>query len=191
MLVELIDVNAPVDGVVAPIGVLLIVPPLIVNASATLLSPNDPVIEPKLPSARVTPALPSVPEFTAVAETLPVASIVKVFEIIASVIELAGSATLLVTLSEPMFALAMLELLMVVVRKLVVALNVLLPVKALLALRYARFAESDRLVDAKPVTEEPVKANVPVTVKLPTFAEAILEEEIVVVLKKLKFEKVF
>jgi hypothetical protein len=167
-------VNTPVLGVVAPIGVFSIVPPLIVRASEIFPSESEPVIEPKLPSARVTPALPSVPELTAVAETLPVASIVSVLETIASVIELAGSATDEVTFNAPTFALAMLELLMVVVRKVVVALNVLLPVNALFALRYVKFAESERLVEDRPVTE-PVIASVPVTVTLPALSEATLE----------------
>jgi hypothetical protein len=128
MAVEVTLENTAVDGVVAPIGVLLIVPPLIVNASATLLSPNDPVIEPKLPSARVTPALPSVPEFTAVAETFPVASIVSVLETIASVMLLAGRATEEVTFKAPTFAEAIEEEAIVVVRKVVVAKKLLRPV---------------------------------------------------------------
>jgi hypothetical protein len=129
---EVALVNTPVLGVVAPIGVFSIVPPLIVSASATLLSPSDPVIEPNDPRASVTLALPSVPELTAVAETLPVASIVSVLDTMASVIELAGSATEEVTFNAPTFAAAMLELEIVVVRKEEVALNVFKPVNVLL-----------------------------------------------------------
>jgi hypothetical protein len=189
-LVVVTLVNTPVLGVVAPIGVFSIVPPLIVSASATLLSPNEPVMEPKLPRAKVTLAFPSVPEFTAVAETLPVASIVRVLEIMASVMLLAGNATVPVTLIFPAFKLAMLDEEMVVVLKDEVAENVLSPVNVLLPLRYAKFAESERLLLERPVTE-PVIARVPVTVRLPAFSEAMLELEIVVVLKKLLFENVF
>jgi hypothetical protein len=128
MLVEVMLVNTPVDGVFAPIGVLSIVPPLIVSASAILLSPSEPVIEPKLPRANVTLALPNVPEFTAVAETLPVASMVNVLETIASVIEFAGSATELVTFNAPIFADAIEDDEIVVVLNVVVAKKELRPV---------------------------------------------------------------
>ncbi len=89
-LVLVMFVNTPVLGVDAPIGLLSIVPPEIVRLLAILLSPSDPVMEPNEPSAKVTPALPSVPESSAVAETCPVASIVNPGTTIASVIELLG-----------------------------------------------------------------------------------------------------
>ena len=92
-LVEVVLVKTAVDGVVAPIEELLMVPPLIVSASDTFESESEPVIEPKDARASVTPALPSVPELIAVALTLPVASIVNPLTTIASVIELLGSET--------------------------------------------------------------------------------------------------
>jgi hypothetical protein len=98
-----------------------------------------------------------------------------VFETIASVIELAGRATVPVTLIFPAFKLAMLEDEMVVVLNELVPVNVFEPLNVLLPLRYARLVVSDKLVEAMPVTDEPVKASVPVTVKLPTFADAMLE----------------
>jgi hypothetical protein len=96
-LVEVVFVKTPVDGVVAPIGELLMVPPLIVRMSETFASPRVPVMEPKLPSANVTPALPSVPDLMAEALTLPVASIVSPFTTIASVTESFGRLRLPVT----------------------------------------------------------------------------------------------
>jgi hypothetical protein len=158
-------VNTPVLGVVAPIGVFSIVPPLMVRASAMLLSPREPVIEPNEPSANVTLALPSVPELTAVADTLPVASIVSVLDVIASVILLAGRATVPVTLIFPTFKLATLEL-----------ANVLAPVKTLLFAKYARLEVPANWLTLMPVMVVPVNANVPVIVVLPRFADAMLEE---------------
>ncbi len=83
-------VKTPVEGVMAPIGVLSMVPPLTVSASAMFPSAREPVMEPKEPRARVTEPLPRVPELMAVAETEPVASIVRPFTTKASVMELFG-----------------------------------------------------------------------------------------------------
>jgi hypothetical protein len=90
-LVDVVFVNTPVEGVVAPIGELLIVPPLMVRMSEILVSVNVPLIVPKLPMASVTPPLPSVPELMAEALILPVESIVRPFTTMASVTELLGN----------------------------------------------------------------------------------------------------
>lgn len=112
----------------------------------------------------VTLALPSVPEFTAVAETLPVASIVNVLEIIASVTLFAGSETVPVTVIFPAFKLATL-----------LEANVLAPVNTLLFARYASEEVPASWFTLIPVIVVPVNASVPVIVVLPRFAEAILE----------------
>ena len=96
-LVEVALVNTPVEGVLAPIAVLLIVPPLMVNASDTLASESVPVMEPNEPKARVTPALPKVPELMAEALMLPEESMVRPFTTMASVTELLGKVRLPVT----------------------------------------------------------------------------------------------
>jgi hypothetical protein len=158
-LVAVTFVNTPVLGVVAPIGVLLITPPVIVSASAMLLSPNEPVIEPNEPSASVTPAFPSVPESIAVAETCPVASTVRPFATMASVMLFAGKETVPVTANCPMlaatiFAEPMLEEEIVEVRNEVVAVNVFCPVNVLLPLSVTMPAP------AQPVQEFTIKLSI-------------------------------
>ena len=96
-LVELASVKMAVLGVVLPMGVSLMVPPLMVRLLATFSSCNVPVMEPKSPKDRVTAPLPSVPELTALALTLPVLSMVRLFETMASVTELLGKVRLPVT----------------------------------------------------------------------------------------------
>lgn len=97
IFVDVTPVNTPVEGVVAPIVELSMVPPEMVRLFATFASARLPVMEPKEPRASVTPAFPSVPELMAVALMEPVASMVSPFATFASVIELLGRESCPVT----------------------------------------------------------------------------------------------
>ena len=91
-LVAVADVNTAVDGVIAPIGELLIVLPSSVRIFEIFASVSVPEMAPKSPIERVTAPFPSTPPLIAEAFILPVASTVRPLTTKASVIEFDGKA---------------------------------------------------------------------------------------------------